>query len=246
MTCADHGPPPSRASTRANRREDWSVRVLLIHSPLVGPASLHPLAAALEELGWTTRLPDLRAGVSPSPSRFASLAAGEPGADVVVGHSGAGAFLPTVATAVGASATLFVDAILPPAADQYEPPAAMLALLDSLPLAAGALPAWHTWWPPQVMEGLVPDDAQRRGPRRRDPARLASLLRRRRAATGALVDQAGRLRPAQHQLRRRAGAGRTWGWPTSRLDGTHLDTATRPGVVAEQIRELTSRIRRSG
>ena len=75
---------------------------LLVHSPLVGPATMRPLADAVGALGWTVSVPDLREAVM-SPETFASRAAAAAGAaDVVVGHSGAGAVVPVIGEQVGA------------------------------------------------------------------------------------------------------------------------------------------------
>ena len=216
---------------------------MLIHSPLVGPATLAPLAASLEELGWTARLPDLRAGVA-SPSRFASIAAGQPGADVVVGHSGAGPFLPTVATAVGATATVFVDAIVPPAEDVYTPTAGLSRSTRCRwstghcrrGTSGGRRRCWRSWSPTR----------RTRGPGRRDATRPASVLRRGRAAPGAVVDEARRVLQLTAGYADDRARAATWGWPTDRLDGTHLDTATRPDIVAARLIDLTSRIHRTG
>ena len=80
------------------RGADWYIRALIIHSPLVGPSTVAPLAAALEALGWTTMVPDLRSAIQ-SPTQFSQRAARAADAtDVVIGHSGAGAFLPAVLT----------------------------------------------------------------------------------------------------------------------------------------------------
>lgn len=53
---------------------DWCIRALIIHSPLVGPSTVAPLAAALEALDWTTKVPDLRTAID-SPNHFGQRAA---------------------------------------------------------------------------------------------------------------------------------------------------------------------------
>ena len=69
---------------------------MLVHSPLVGPSTMAPLAAMLRTRGWATVVPDLRSAVS-APARFGrAVAEAADSADVVVGHSGAGPFLPAV------------------------------------------------------------------------------------------------------------------------------------------------------
>ena len=218
------------------------MRALLVHSPLVGPATMLPLAGALEQRGWAVRVPDLRDAIT-SPSVFAARASSPPDVDVVVGHSGAGAVLPSIAVAVAATATVFVDAILPPAGTVYEVPDALRMLLDSLPVVDGVLPPWDEWWPPEALRELVPDDAVR-------AAVVAELPQVRRSFFDELVALPDRwwvrpaaylqLSPAYDEERTRAEA---WGWPTSRLDdGGHLDTASRAQVVAAQLQQLVSTI----
>ena len=83
------------------------MRALIVHSPLVGPATVSPLADELEALEVVADVPDLRTAVA-SPDTFreaASIAAA--GVDVVIGHSGAGAFLPAIADATNGPTIIF-------------------------------------------------------------------------------------------------------------------------------------------
>ena len=91
-------------------------RWLLLHPPLLGPAVLRPLADELRRRGQPVALPDLRAAVDPArewPERWTVLAAREGAVEVVVGFSGAGVVLPSVAAAVGASRVVWLDAVVP-------------------------------------------------------------------------------------------------------------------------------------
>jgi hypothetical protein len=73
----------------------------------------------------------------------------------VVGHSGAGAFLPAVAGELGdrGVALLFVDAVVPPPSGVHETPARMRDLLDEQTLD-GHLRCWLDWWP-RVAEAIA-------------------------------------------------------------------------------------------
>ena len=89
-------------------------RWLLIHPPLLGPAVLRPLTDELRGRGQQVATPDLRAAVDPArgwPERWTALAARA--AAEVVGFSGAGVVLPSVAAAVRASRVVWVDAVVP-------------------------------------------------------------------------------------------------------------------------------------
>lgn len=80
------------------------MRFLLVHSPLVGPVTWRWVADELRACGHDCTVPDLRrAGVSGEPLALvrAAVDPGSTGPTVVVGHSGAGFFLPSVAAHLG-------------------------------------------------------------------------------------------------------------------------------------------------
>ncbi len=210
---------------------------LLVHSPLVGPSTLQWLAQQLDVLGWTTVVPDLRNAIG-SPQEFVAAARTVELAELVVGHSGAGAFLPLIAQGTNARATVFVDAVLPHSDGRYLPSKDFTVLLDRLDVTDGLLPPWNDWWTPEVMARLVPDDALRR--------RLVDeIVRVPRSFYNASIDlpPGWRSRPAGYlQLSPTYAAEATranhWGWPVARLDGQHLDVTIRPGVVARHTDDL--------
>ena len=96
-----------------------TTRLLLVHSPLVGPASWDQIAPHLAEPGWQVTIPDLTSTVATGPpycSRQAELvaraAADQPA--VLVGHSGAGPLLAAAGAMIAqVRGYLFVDAGLP-------------------------------------------------------------------------------------------------------------------------------------
>jgi hypothetical protein len=87
------------------------------------------------------------------------------GAMVLIGHSGAGALLPATAeaTATPVAAVVFVDAILPhPGVSWFETaPPVLREQLRGL-ASDGQLPAWHQWFPPEVVTELLPEEDLRR------------------------------------------------------------------------------------
>ena len=138
---------------------------LLIHSPLVGPTTWRWVAAALSAAGHDAVLPDLRSSaVAGKPQSFVDEAVSSTPSDwsrpVVVGHSGAGFLLPSIVERLDAAHAVFVDAGLPP---DRSPASAGADILDRLRALAvdGTLPKWSTWWGPDVMRALVPDDTRR-------------------------------------------------------------------------------------
>jgi hypothetical protein len=139
--------------------------LLLVHSPAVGPSTWSGTADVLRRNGFRCTVPDMSGATTagaPFYQNFAAAAAADlDGSDepvVLVGHSGAGALLPTIADVVGRTcAFVFVDALLPHPGlswfDTVPPP-----LREQLRGMAegGLLPPWHEWFPPGAVEELVP------------------------------------------------------------------------------------------
>jgi hypothetical protein len=113
------------------------VRAVIVHSPLVGPATVVPLAEQLVTLDMDVDVPDLRDAVE-SPARFVQRAIeAAAGVDLVIGHSGAGAFLPAIAAA-DATTSVFVDAVVP-GRDTSAPSRPFVELLAGIPTQDGLL-----------------------------------------------------------------------------------------------------------
>jgi len=96
-----------------------SARLVLVHSPLVGPATWAPVAADLAGHGFQVSVPDLTGTVSAGPpfaprqaEEIARSAPDQPA--VLVGHSGAGPLLAAASAVHGqVRGYVFVDAGLP-------------------------------------------------------------------------------------------------------------------------------------
>jgi hypothetical protein len=136
---------------------DW----LLVHPPLLGPAVMAPLADELRRRGATVLLPDLRAAVDNAPGWPARwvAAAGSP-ADAVLGFSGAGVTLPSVAAKVGARRVVWVDALVPAASGVTVADDEIRELVAER-VRNGRIADWTTWWGPGALDELVPDAALR-------------------------------------------------------------------------------------
>ena len=221
------------------------VRAAIVHSPLVGPSTVIPLVAELGQLDVVADVPDLRVAIG-SPDNFRRRATdAAAGADLLIGHSGAGAFLPAIADAANVTTIVFVDAVVPGAGDAFTPSRQLVELLDAVPTVDGLMAPWNEWWPAELMAQLVPDPTQRRLIESEIPRVKRSFY------DGAVplppqwwTRPAGYLQlspPYQEDLARAAD----WGWPTARLRGHHLDTCAEPAAVAASIRGLIDRIGRS-
>lgn len=216
-------------------------RFVLVHSPLVGASSWRPAA---RRLGDDTIVPSLAGFAAAAPPRWryavdAVVAAVGDASDVtLVGHSGAGALLPPITDALGdvVAAIVFVDAPLPPASGTASPvPPDFRDFLADLAGPDGTLPPWSRWWGEDAMQTLVPD-ASLRAALEADMERLPL----------AYFDEVVPV-PAGWDARRvayvqlsavcepDANDARERGWPVERIDGTHLDLATRPDVVCDAI-----------
>lgn len=219
---------------------------LFVHSPLVGPSTWVTAADLIRSRGFRVSVPNLTVvAQAPAPRWEVFVDVAVDGAatlagDVaVVGHSGAGAFLPAIAGRLeGRTASLlFVDAVLPPPSGVYETPARLRALLDEQTVD-GQLRRWLEWWPEEVVNELVPDMDER-----------AALLADMPSLPRSFYDEAvpvpdgwTRQRCAYLKLSEAydaefAEAGRR-GWRRVELNADHLAIRTQPGGVVQAMEPL--------
>lgn len=226
-----------------------TARLVLLHSPLLGPLSWQATAAVLGAQGRAVEAPawprlstlgeDCYAALANSMG--ATLAAGGPA--IVVAHSGAGALMPSVAAlSKGAlRGVIYCDAILPhPGLSWFDTAPPPLASQLRAGAEAGRLPSWDRWWAPGALERLAPDFAQRTAlieelepipigyfeelaPELPSPEPAAYLQ-----LSGAYIEEA--------QI-----AGRR-GWPVVRLPLHHLAMLTHPEALANAIQGLAARL----
>jgi hypothetical protein len=236
--------PLTATYCRIERSGIWHagrMRILLVHSPLVGPSTWAPVAAVLAAVGQEVSVPDLRAAAkSGDPYMFIDAARAHVSADtaVIAGHSGAGFFLPSIATgSLTSPQLLFVDAGIPPTRGSATPGG---DFIDRLRLLSGdgILPRWSTWWGEGVMERLVPDSLVRA----RIEAELVEVPLEFYEHSVDLPDWR-RTAPSRYVLlsegyRAEATTAISWGWPTRELLGAHLDLVNRPEVIARSMLEL--------
>jgi Alpha/beta hydrolase family len=230
---------------------------VLVHSPLVGPATWQPAADELRTRGYGVVVPSLAGLEREGPPyheklaiRVAEVVRGSSlaGPIVVVGHSGAGALLPSITATMQETVTAasFVDAILPhPGSSWMETaPPALREQLRGMAVD-GRLPPWQEWFPPGTIEALIPATELRAGILAEVP-RLPLAYFEEPALT---VDWSGS-RCGYLQLSAAYGAyadeAERRGWPTIREAADHLAILTRPAIVAERLLELVERITSTG
>ncbi|HEY3888620.1 MAG TPA: hypothetical protein VGL73_08595 [Caulobacteraceae bacterium] len=160
---------------------------------------------------------------------------------LLVGHSGAGGVLPAVAEALpsGASAMVFVDAILPhPGKSWFEtaPPDLSARLRERA--TDGRIPAWPDWFPAPVLAGLLPQA----GVRAAFSAEAKAIPLRYLAEPAPTARVAPPTGCAYLQLsagyEAEAGAGVAAGWTVARLSLHHLAMLTDPDRVAGALHSL--------
>ncbi len=207
---------------------------LLVHPPLLGPAVLQPLAAELRRRGSAVAVPDLRAAVETAPGwpqRWVSTAVAAGPAGVVVGFSGAGIVLPAVAAAGGARRVVWLDAVLPTRTWPEE-----IRALTAPLVREGRIADWTTWWGPDAMTDLVPDQRVRAAVLAEGHELPADFYDVAVPVPEEWPDDDVRYVHLSASYDAEAAAARARGW-TVVGDGTgaHLDVANDPGRVADLL-----------
>ena len=141
-------------------------RLVLLHSPLLGPYCWQAVARLLRSRGHVVETPAWPRLSTLGADCYAALANGvAAGIDhgdppIVLAHSGAGALLPSVAalSKTPLRGAIFCDAILPhPGLSWFDTAPPQLAADLRIGAEDGFLPSWDRWWPPGALERLVPD-----------------------------------------------------------------------------------------
>jgi hypothetical protein len=217
------------------------VRLVLLPSPLLGPAVWASVAVRFRARGWQVHLPRLGSPVT-TPDDVArgwleQVPRHEP--LVLVPHSNAGLYVAALAGQREATSMVFVDAGLP-STELVTPvaPAPFRDWLGSLVGENGLLPPWTQWWPPGDIEAVLPD------PRLRSA--LAAEARRLPISyfDGTVSTPPGwESVPAAYvafgdtYAEERAEAERR-GWPVETMEGQHLHMMVDPGGVAAVVARL--------
>jgi len=228
-----------------------STHFVLIPSPLCGPATWEPVAAALGRRGIATTIPALRDGDPTLPywrqhtaTAAAALANLPPDArPLLVAHSGAGPLLPAIRQAWGrpVSGYIFADAGLPHPGrsrlDEIAQTVPGLAVTLHAELAAGAR---YPDWDDAALRPLIPDPARR-------AATLAELCPRPLAFFTETLPLIADWPDAPCAYLRfsaaydaHAAAARARGWPTRTFDAEHFHQLVDPGAVAEALFALAA------
>jgi pimeloyl-ACP methyl ester carboxylesterase len=215
------------------------MRFMLVHSPLVGPATWQWVAEALQSSGHDVAVPDLReAAITGAPRAVVRAALHRTGKEptVLVGHSGAGFLLPSIAAGLESPVRrlVFVDAGVPPCDGEATTSAEFLEQLRSL-ASDGTLPKWSTWWGKRVMETLVPDGSRRAVIEAEMPQVPLVLFESPTPVPVGWCEGPGAFVLLSEPYRRDANTARSLGWPVVEDLGNHLDIVNDPESVARRL-----------
>jgi len=225
---------------------------VLVHSPLVGPATWGPVARELAARGYAAVVPSLlqvSEGEPPVWPRVAAAVAGvlatvPPDRPVVLAaHSNAGAFLPVIRAAVRqpVAASVFVDARLPdPEGAMTLAEGGFLDFLKGLVRPDGRLPRWTEWWPDEDVATLFPDDSTRRAVVDEQPRLPLSYFVQPVPVPAGWADHPCGYLLFSPAYERTADEARARGWPVVHLPGGHLHQIVDPPAVTTALLDLLS------
>jgi hypothetical protein len=201
--------------------------LLLLPSPLLGPAVWAPVA---ELLGARV------ASVGSAVEEASGLT------DVVlVPHSNAGLHAPRLAAAIGARATVYVDAALPgEAPDTALAPARFLDFLSGLADVEGLLPPWTQWW--DDVDDLFPFGPTRAAVEAEQPRLPLSYFTTRVPVPAGWADRPSAYLGFGDTYADELAFARGRGWPVTVLPGRHLHQLIDPTAVAAAITALLARL----
>ncbi|GAB3887181.1 hypothetical protein [Terrabacter terrigena] len=242
--------------------------LVLLPSPLLGPAVWTPVAEHLGEAGWSVDVCRQPRGVTTAGDALAGFLEAVP-ADrpvVLVPHSNAGLFVPEVARQRPVVATVFVDAALPPpviarrSAQPGSPqptgdptsrtssgettlaPSAFLDFLEGLADAEGLLPPWTRWWADTDVDVLFPDQATRLRVEREEQRLPLAYFRDTVAVPAGWTDSPNAYLAFGDTYADERRLAEQEGWPVVSLGGDHLHMLVAPAEVAAALTALLARL----
>ncbi|GIV97270.1 MAG: hypothetical protein KatS3mg057_1927 [Herpetosiphonaceae bacterium] len=224
--------------------------IVLIHSPLVGPATWTLVAEELERRGQHVVVPSLLEALQSEAALSQAIAQrvfevlkGSRAVDplVLVAHSAAGSFIPVIREALPyhVTAYVFVDARLPEKHTSLfdtTPP----DLTDYLRSTAqgGWLPPWAEWFGEHALREVIPDDEVRQqflSEQRPIPLRLFEEPIP--VFSGWPDAPCGYIRFGTAYERESQQAAMA-GWPTIQLGGEHMHMLVEPQAVTDALLNL--------
>jgi hypothetical protein len=228
-----------------------ATRLLLVHSPLVGPATWGLVAADLARRGAKVGVPDLTGTVAAGPPYclrqaevIARSASGQPA--ILIGHSGAGPLLAAAGTIIDqVRGYIFVDAGLPTPGQSWmeTAPPELAAQLRGMADNQGWLPPWPQWWGDETLTELVPDPATRRHFAADCPRLPLAMFEEVHPPVPKWPQAPAAYLQLSEAYEDQTATARELGWPVAERVSHHLAPLTDPALVAESLRELLGQLR---
>jgi hypothetical protein len=227
-----------------------AARLLLVHSPLVGPATWDLVAADLAGYGYQVGVPDLTGTVAAGPpycSRQAEVIAGSAsgGPTILIGHSGAGPLLATAGAMIGqARGYVFADAGLPTPGQSWMDtvPPGLVSQLREMADAQGWLPPWPRWSGEEALAELIPHPDERQRFAAGCPRLPLAMFEEIHPLAPHWPDAPAAYLQLSEAYADQAAHAREHGWPVAQLVSHHLAPLTDPALVAGSLRELLSQL----
>jgi hypothetical protein len=221
------------------------VKFVLVHSPVVGPATWRWVAEALTSAGHGVVIPDLRrAALSGQLAAVVRKAVAEcpTDTDVVVGHSAAGLFLPAIANSLSTPVRprlVFVDAAIPECEGDARLNPDVVDLLR--PLAVdGVLPPWSVWLGEGGVERLIPNSEMRALVEAELPELPMTLFEDGLPVPAGWCEWPCDYLLSSDDMRGEAERARSLGWSVLEHLGNHLDVVNRAAEVAADLVRIGS------
>ncbi len=220
--------------------------LLFVHSPLVGPSTFRRMRDAALEAGHDAALPDLTVAATSAHPHDAYVdvavqaAASLPGPVHVVGHSGAGAFLPLIGAGLTDLGGLtFVDAVVPPVRGHHRTTVGLHSMLDDHTVGERLEP-WLDWWSDAVVKSLLPDPSDRAVLKADMPQLSRSFYDVDVAVPDRWADWPCSFLQLSAAYEEEASESLARGWPTTKIESTHLGIHTEPQSVLDAVVQLVA------
>ena len=213
---------------------------VLVHGPPVGPATWRWAAEELAAAGHGVVVPDLRrASLSGEQAAVVADVVAEcrPDTDVIVGHSGAGLVLPSIAAALpphGRPRLVFVDAVIPECEGEAKLDPIVVDLLRA-GAVDGILPPWSAWLGEGGVEQMIPDDELRAHVEAELPELPMALFEGGLPVPAGWCDWRCGYLLLSEDMRDEAERARSLGWSVLEDVGNHLDVVNRAADIADDL-----------
>jgi hypothetical protein len=213
----------------------------LVHSPFAGPSTWRPVEERLRRQGLATWRGQVTFETLLSVDEYTMDDEVDPDPAVLVVHSAAGLFSPTLQSRPSGP-VIFVDAILPAPGRSWFAcaPTPLAAHLTRL-ATGGVLPPWSTWFGASTMARLLPDEPVRAAFEAECPSVRLDVLW---VPTADMP-----LQGARHAYLRlsegyadEAQQAQALGWLVRHEPLHHLAMLTHPDRIADLIRELAQEL----